>query len=75
MQEIKRAIAATFEIPLAAVDANSSSQTIAKWDSIGHIDLVMTLQQDLGLSFTMEEIIQMKDFDSICRVVVAKTAK
>ncbi len=73
IEEIKKAIATTFEIPVEKVNNESSTQTIEKWDSIGHINLVMSLEQHLQLSFSVDEIMQMKDFGTICKVVAAKT--
>jgi acyl carrier protein len=73
--KIKSTIASTFEIPIETIRDDSSSQTIEKWDSIGQINLVMALEQELGLSFTMDEILQLKDIATICRVVAGKTAE
>ena len=75
IEKVKSTIASTFEIPIETVRDDSSSQTIKKWDSIGQINLVMALEQDLGLSFTMDEIMQLKDVATICRVAAAKTAE
>ncbi len=72
---IKSTIATTFEIPVETIQDNSSNQTIEKWDSIGQITLVMALEQELGLSFTMDEIGQLKDVATICRVVAYKAAE
>ena len=75
IEKIKNIIASTFEIPIETIRDDSSSQTIEKWDSIGQINLVMALEQELGLSFTMDEIMQLKDVATICRVAAGKTAE
>jgi len=75
VERIKNTIASTFEVPMETIGDESSSQTIEKWDSIGQINLVMALEQELGLSFTMDEIVQLKDFASICRVVAGKAPR
>lgn len=75
VESIKNTIASTFEVPVETICDDSSSQTIEKWDSIGQINLVMALERELGLSFTMDEILQLKDFASICKVVAAKVPR
>ena len=75
VERIKNTIASTFEVPVETIGEGCSSQTIEKWDSIGQINLVMALEQELGLSFTMDEIVQLKDFASICRVVADKAPR
>lgn len=75
IERIKSAIAATFEIPVETICDDSSNQTVEKWDSIGQINLVMALEQELGLNFTMEEIAELKDFAAICRVVERKMSE
>ena len=72
---IKSTIAGTFELPLESINEASSSESIEKWDSVGHINLVMALEQSLGLSFTMDEIALMKDFQAICKVVATKAGE
>lgn len=72
IEDVKAAIATTFDIPVEAVRADSSSEAIEQWDSIGHINLVMALEQRLGLKFTIEEIMEMKTIAAICKVVESK---
>jgi acyl carrier protein len=75
IEAIRNTIAQTFDIPAESVGNDSSSQTIKNWDSVGHINLVMALEQELKLSFTMDEIAQLRDFASICRVVADKAPR
>jgi acyl carrier protein len=68
-------IAATFEIPVETVNKDSSSQTIEQWDSIGHINVVMELEQKYGIAFTMEEIAKIHDVQTICKMIDQKSRK
>ena len=72
LSEVKDLIASTFSIPLESVADNSSGQTIEQWDSVGHINLVMAVEQKFGVSFTMDEIMQLRDVGAICRAVTEK---
>jgi acyl carrier protein len=73
--EVKNLIATTFEIPPDRVTDDSSGQTIEQWDSVGHINLVMALEQKFGVSFTMEEIMHLRDVGAICKAIAEKGGK
>ena len=74
IEKIKKTIASTFEIPVETVNSHSSSQTIEQWDSMGHINLVMALEQRFGVKFTMDEIMKLRNFASLCQVMEGKMA-
>jgi len=52
-------IAQVLGVPSGQVDADSSPDTIAQWDSLKQINLVLALEQEFGLSFTEEQIVDM----------------
>jgi len=72
LDSVCEVIAATFEIPVGSVNKDSSSQTIEQWDSVAHINVVMALEEKFGMAFTMEEIAEMHDVLTICRVIEQK---
>jgi acyl carrier protein len=50
------AISEEFDIPVKEVNAESSGQTIADWDSVGHLRLILRLEQTFHLRFPTSEI-------------------
>ncbi len=50
-----------------------STETLPAWDSLGHIRLVSALEDDMALSFTLEEIEAMTSVAKIVAVVASKT--
>jgi acyl carrier protein len=72
IEAVKSTIATTLEVPVQQLGANSSSQTIGAWDSIGHINVVMALEQRFNVKFTMDEIVQIQNVSTICEVIEAK---
>lgn len=72
IDEVRKVLASTFEIPIEQVHGDCSNQTIERWDSIGHINLMMALEQHFGLRFTTEEIMQMSTLAAICAVLEGK---
>ena len=75
LTEVKNVIASTFEIPAERVADDSSSQSIEQWDSVGHINLVMALEQKFAVSLTMDEIMHLHDVGAICRAIAEKGGK
>jgi acyl carrier protein len=74
VDKLKAVIASAFNVPADRVTDDSSNATIPEWDSIGHINLVFALEERFGTSFTVEEIMAMRDVQSIRRVLQARLA-
>ena len=72
MNEIKQVVAETFQIPVASIADDSSNQTIAQWDSLGHMNLIMALEKHFEVSFTLDEIVEMLDLPSIEHILREK---
>ena len=75
LSKVKCLVADSFEIPIERIGDDSSSQTIEQWDSVGHINLVMALEAEFGVSFAMEEIMRLHDVRAISKVLAEKTEK
>jgi acyl carrier protein len=73
MLEKTRAIVADiFEVPLETVTPQSSPDTIAAWDSMHHLNLVLALEQEFGVQFSPEEIEQLLSVELIVALVAEK---
>lgn len=48
-----------FGVPLEEINEDSSADTIEKWDSLGHMNLVLALEEELGVQFTDSQIVNM----------------
>ena len=73
MLEKTRAIVADiFEVPLETVTPQSSPDTIATWDSMHHLNLVLALEQEFSVQFSPEEIEQLLSVELIVALVAEK---
>lgn len=61
-----------FQIPASKIGPGTSPDTIAAWDSIQHLNLVLALEQEFGIQFTPEEIEQMPSVELIADLVSEK---
>jgi acyl carrier protein len=51
---------------------DTSRDTLESWDSLGHIRLISAMEEELGVSFTLEEIEAMTSVAQILATVAAK---
>ena len=68
-QKIKNIMATVFEISVEMINNESSSETIESWDSLRHMNLVMTLEEEFNIVFTDDDIVKMINYQSTVSVV------
>jgi len=68
-ERIFNAIGQVMNIPVEQVNENSSPENIEQWDSLQHMNLILTLEQDLHVKFTDEEIAEMVDVNLILKAL------
>lgn len=56
------------------IDETCSQKNCEKWDSMNHLNLIVELEMEFGVSFEPEEIAQMRSFDEVVQYVKSKTA-
>ena len=56
---IKQIISKVFDVPEDQINDDSSPDSIPKWDSLGHINLVHSLEAEFGISLLPEEAMEM----------------
>lgn len=50
------------------LDETCSQQNCEQWDSMNHLNLIVELEMEYGVSFEPEEIAQMRSFDEVLRI-------
>ena len=53
---LKKCMASVFGIEEAAISDDASMDNIKEWDSLRHINLIIALEQEFGISFPDEEV-------------------
>ncbi|HEY1336585.1 MAG TPA: acyl carrier protein [Bryobacteraceae bacterium] len=71
-ERIQRIIADVMQFPVEEVTPESSPDTIPTWDSIAHLNLVMAVEQEFGLSLLPEEIEQLLSVELVVALVEEK---
>jgi len=66
---IKYVMSAVFEIPADEINNESSPDKIESWDSIKHMNLVVTLEEEFSIEIKEEKIAEMIDYSSIKHII------
>ncbi len=72
---LRRLFADVFEIPIGQVEPMSSPDTVASWDSLHHLNLVLALEQEFQVQIDPEEIVQLLSFELIEMILAEKLGK
>ena len=57
-----------------SIDETCSQGNCEKWDSMNHLNLVVELELEYGISLEPEEIANMRSFNDVVQIVKIKTA-
>jgi acyl carrier protein len=66
---IKNVMSAVFEIPADQICNESSSDTIATWDSLKHMNLIIALEEEFNISIPDHEVGNMLNFELIFHII------
>lgn len=67
-------IAQVMNVPAESLHEESSPETIESWDSLKHMSLILTLEEEFGIQFSDEEIVEMLSVALILDVLTHKRA-
>ena len=69
LHRVRQIAADIFSLRVDTVTAQSSTKTIAVWDSLHHINLILALEQSFDVQFLPEEIAEMVTIERIAKRV------
>jgi len=72
---VQTAFKEAFDVDPRSVTIDTKPGDIPAWDSMGHLALVSSLEQVFGLSFDVDEVMEMENVRQILRIVEAKQLK
>ena len=75
LARVQKAFGAAFEIDPGSVNINTIPADIRAWDSMGHVTLASSLEQEFDLTFDVDELMEMENVREIVRIVQAKLGK
>jgi acyl carrier protein len=62
---LRKIVADALQMPLEAVPADASSETLEGWDSLRHLDIVMAVESATKITFPTAEIVNLTSLDQL----------
>ena len=72
---IQTAFKAAFDVDPQSITMETKPGDIPSWDSMGHVALVSSLERAFGLSFDVDEVMEMENVRQIVKIVEDRLAK
>jgi acyl carrier protein len=65
-------VARALRVPVASVSDASSPETLRRWDSLHHLELMTAVEEAFGVTFSTGEMIRAQSVGEIRRLLEAK---
>jgi acyl carrier protein len=75
LAKVQTAFKSAFDVDPKTVTMETTPDHVPAWDSMGHVTLASSLEQTFGLSFDVDDLMEMENVKEICRVVEKKLAR
>jgi acyl carrier protein len=70
-QLLKNTLATVFNVPVDIIGEDSSMDTLSRWDSVKHLNLVLAIEDAFNVSLTEEQSLEILSFPLI-KIVLAE---
>jgi acyl carrier protein len=67
--KLKKVLADVFKIEVTAVTEDTSVDTVERWDSLTHLNLILALESEFGVSFSEEQSVEIMNYPLIKMVL------
>jgi acyl carrier protein len=69
MAQVRAVVASAFNLPPESVTGTTSQENTEAWDSMGHLTLVLALEQEFGIMLAPEDVERMNDVATIAALI------
>lgn len=64
-QKLKEVLSRIFNVSLDTITEDASPDTIENWDSLRHMNLVLALEEEFGVEFTDDQVVEILSYKLI----------
>ena len=68
-ERVRTIVSSVLRVPVETVDAAASPDTIASWDSLNHMQLILALEEEFGVQFSVDDMDAMQSVGGIVAVL------
>lgn len=72
VDDVRQTVADVFALDVQEVAPSTSPENTPAWDSIGHLNLILALEQQFDVSFEPEQIPQLTSVLAIADAIAAR---
>jgi acyl carrier protein len=69
MEKLSQILSDNFKISMEETSKNFGMKDINNWDSLSHMNLIVTIENEFNIQLTGDEIAEMTTFDKIREIV------
>ena len=74
-ERIKKVMSAVFEIPVEQIKDDSSPDTIDSWDSLKHMEFIISLEDQFSINLTGNEIAELRTIKDVIKLILINNEK
>ena len=75
LPKVREAFKTVFDIEPQSLTLETSAGDIPGWNSLGHLSLTTHFEQTFGITFDVDELMEMENVREIVRIVLAKLSR
>jgi acyl carrier protein len=64
-----------FDQPTLTITRASNASTVEGWDSLAHVNLVMSIEQHYGIRFALGELEELKNVGEMADLIAVKLSR
>jgi acyl carrier protein len=72
---LQKLFAEIFRVPVASISDETRKGALSRWDSLGHLDLVLAVENAFGIRFSAPEVLALVSFGKFRELVQNKTRR
>ena len=74
-ERLKTVLAQVLDIPSQAINDETAPATVASWDSLKQMQIMLAIEDEFGVQFTDEQIHELQSFPAIRQALSALQKK
>ena len=75
LSKVQIAFRSAFDVDPATISMKTTPDEVPAWDSMGHVTLASSLEKEFGLTFDVDDLMEMENVTEICRIVESKLGR
>lgn len=72
-QRVYSVVSRILNVPLRSIDDSSSPDSLKTWDSLHHLQIVLALEEEFGVQFSVDEIGALQSVGTIIAILQERT--